>query len=42
MLIELAEYREAKIWADKALERFPHEPELLAAKAVALGRERRP
>ncbi len=38
MLIELAEYREAKIWADKALERFPHEPELLAAKAVALGR----
>jgi len=38
MLIELAEYREAKIWADKALERFPDEPELLAAKAVALGR----
>lgn len=38
MLIELGEYREAKLWADKALERFPHEPELLAAKAVALGR----
>ncbi|MBU6401660.1 MAG: tetratricopeptide repeat protein [Verrucomicrobia bacterium] len=38
MLIELQEYREAKIWADKALERFPHDPELLAAKAVALGR----
>jgi tetratricopeptide (TPR) repeat protein len=38
MLIELEEFREAKIWADKALERFPHEPELLAAKAVALGR----
>jgi len=38
MLIELEEYREAKLWADKALERFPHEPELLAAKAVALGR----
>ena len=38
MLIELAEYREAKLWADKALEKFPHEPELLAAKAVALGR----
>jgi tetratricopeptide (TPR) repeat protein len=38
MLIELAEYREAKIWADKALERFPNEPDLLAAKAVALGR----
>jgi tetratricopeptide (TPR) repeat protein len=38
MLIEVGEYREAKLWADKALERFPHEPELLAAKAVALGR----
>ena len=38
MLIELGEYREAKLWADKALERFPREPELLAAKAVALGR----
>ena len=38
MLIELGEYREAKLWADKALERFPRDPELLAAKAVALGR----
>jgi tetratricopeptide (TPR) repeat protein len=38
MLIELNEFREAKLWADKALERFPNEPELLAAKAVALGR----
>jgi tetratricopeptide (TPR) repeat protein len=38
MLIELGEWREAKLWADKALERFPHEPELLAAKAVALAR----
>jgi tetratricopeptide (TPR) repeat protein len=38
MLIELGEYREAKLWADKALEKFPHESELLAAKAVALGR----
>lgn len=38
MLIELGEYREATLWADKALERFPHEPELLAAKAVALAR----
>src|SRR6185436_12108099 len=38
MLIELGEFREAKLWADKALERFPHHPELLAAKAVALGR----
>lgn len=38
MLIELGEYREAKLWADKALERFPTFPELLAAKAVALAR----
>src|SRR5436853_6247908 len=38
MLIELGEFREAKLWADKALERFPHEQELLASKAVALGR----
>ena len=38
MLIELGEYREARLWADKALERFPTEPELLAAKAVALAR----
>jgi len=38
MLIELGEFREAKLWADKALEQFPHEPELLAAKAVALAR----
>lgn len=38
MLIELGEFKEAKLWADRALERFPHEPELLAAKAVALAR----
>src|SRR5689334_6356867 len=38
MLIELGEFKEAKLWADKALERFPHEAELLAAKAVALAR----
>jgi len=38
MLIELGEFNEAKLWADKALERFPREAELLAAKAVALGR----
>ncbi len=37
-LIELEELREARKWADKALEKFPNEPELLAAKAVALGR----
>jgi len=38
MLIELNEFPEAKKWADKALEKFPNEPELLAAKAVALAR----
>ncbi len=38
MLIELGEYHEAGLWADKALERFPHEAELLASKAVASGR----
>ena len=38
MLIELGEFREAKLWADKALETFSNESELLAAKAVALGR----
>jgi Flp pilus assembly protein TadD len=37
-LIELDELREALTWADRALEGFPNEPELLAAKAVALGR----
>ena len=37
-LIELEEFREAKLWAENALEKFPTEPELLAAKAVALGR----
>ncbi|MEY2467155.1 MAG: hypothetical protein QOD03_1676 [Verrucomicrobiota bacterium] len=38
MLIELGEVSEAKLWADKALEHFANEPELLAAKAVALAR----
>ncbi len=38
MLIELEEFREAKLWAEKALEKFPAEPDLLAAKAVALAR----
>src|SRR5688572_24766778 len=38
MLIELGEFEEARVWADKALALFPEEPELLAAKAVALGR----
>jgi len=39
MLIELGEVREARLWADKAIEKFPREPELLAGKAVALARE---
>src|SRR5258708_27671350 len=38
MLIELGEYREARLWAEKALETFPSEPELLAAKPVSLAR----
>jgi tetratricopeptide (TPR) repeat protein len=38
MLIELGEFSEAGLWADKALERFPNEPELLAGKAVASAR----
>jgi tetratricopeptide (TPR) repeat protein len=38
MLIELGEFREAKLWAEKALALFPREGELLAAKAVALAR----
>ena len=38
MMIELGELREARLWADKALERFPREAELLAAKGVALAR----
>ena len=37
-LIELGEFAEASLWADKALEKLPHEPELLAAKSVALAR----
>lgn len=38
MLIELGEFAEAKVWADKALDHLPNEPELLAAKGVALAR----
>jgi Flp pilus assembly protein TadD len=38
MLIELGEFSEARLWADKALERFPNDAELLAAKAVAVAR----
>lgn len=35
ILIDLGEYKEAALWADRALEMFPEHPELLAAKAVA-------
>ena len=38
MLLVMGELPEAKMWADKALERFPDQPRLLAAKAVALCR----
>jgi tetratricopeptide (TPR) repeat protein len=38
MLLELDQSDEAHVWADKALERFPREADLLAAKAVALAR----
>lgn len=40
MLIELGQFQEANVWADKAIEQFPREPELLAAKGVALARTR--
>ncbi len=39
MLIELGEYSEAIVWADKALELFPEHPELLAVKAIACCRD---
>lgn len=38
MLTELEEYAEARMWADKVLERFPANPQVLSAKAVALHR----
>lgn len=38
MLIELDQNDDAKVWADNALERFPREADLLAAKAVVLAR----
>ncbi|MBP8303893.1 MAG: tetratricopeptide repeat protein [Phycisphaerae bacterium] len=41
MLIELGEYKEADLWADKALELFPDHPELLALKAIACVRDAR-
>jgi tetratricopeptide (TPR) repeat protein len=39
MLIELGEYKEAMVWADKALELYPEHPELIAVKAVACSRD---
>jgi Flp pilus assembly protein TadD len=39
MLLELDQCAEAGVWAGQALERFPREADLLAAKAVALARE---
>ncbi|MCP5522134.1 MAG: tetratricopeptide repeat protein [Verrucomicrobiales bacterium] len=38
MLIELDEHEEARLWAEKGLERLPAEPGLMAARAVALAR----
>ncbi len=38
-LVELGEFREARIWADKALERFPTAPELLRVAAILLPRD---
>ena len=35
MLVEVGEYDEAALWADKALEVFPDDPELVAVKAMA-------
>lgn len=40
-LLELGEYDEASVWADKALEQFPEDPDLLAGKAVASARSGR-
>ncbi|MBM4043382.1 MAG: tetratricopeptide repeat protein, partial [Planctomycetes bacterium] len=33
MLLELGEYPEARLWADKALEKFPNHAQVLAAKS---------
>jgi tetratricopeptide (TPR) repeat protein len=40
MLVELAEYREARLWSDKALELFRNNGDLLAAKSRACFRQR--
>jgi len=39
-LLGLGENAEANIWADRGLERFPNSADLLAEKAMALGRTR--
>ena len=38
MLLQLEEYPEARLWADKALESFPDNPHLVALKSIALYR----
>lgn len=38
MLVELEEYPEAEMWAGKALEHYPDNPQILSVKAVALCR----
>lgn len=38
MLLALGEYPETRVWAGKALEKFPDNPQVLAAKSVALYR----
>jgi tetratricopeptide (TPR) repeat protein len=38
MLLELGDYDEANRWADRGLDQLPREPQLLAAKAVAMAR----
>jgi len=38
MLVQLEEYSETRLWADKALEKFPDNPCILAVKSVAVYR----
>lgn len=37
-LIEMGHFKQANVWADSGMERFPESPDLLAGKGVALGR----
>ena len=39
MLVQLGEYREARLWSDKAIELFPRQGDLHAAKAQACARQ---